>query len=264
MNVFFRIVLIFFVVFLASCSYISPHKLDVEQGNLIEQEQVDLLKLGLTKEQVLFLLGTPIVKDIFHENRWDYLYYLKKAEGGVEQHRLSVFFRKNKVIDFQGDTLPKQTEALPKQADTLPKQTEVLPKARKALNDAHKISHTKENENQQHLIEALRKRLLLWQKFWMEGNVEQYIAMYTKNYSPSDKNRQQWIENREKLVTSERNIQVAISNEKIQLINKQLAKIAFEQVYQSNHYQDKVRKQLYWKKINNEWYIHREVAEDIL
>jgi len=121
-----------------------------------------------------------------------------------------------------------------------------------------KESHTKENS--ENLIKSLTKRLFLWQKLWVKGNTQQYIAMYSDNYSPNDKSRQQWIKSRKKNVTAEKNIQVDILNEKIQLVTEQLAVITFDQYYQSTNYQDKVRKRLYWKKINGEWNIYREVV----
>ena len=75
----------------------SIHRLDVQQGNVIEQEQVDQLEIGITKDQVVFLMGTPLIIDIFRENRWDYVYSLK-TDKGIEQQRLTVHFQDEKVV----------------------------------------------------------------------------------------------------------------------------------------------------------------------
>lgn len=70
----------------------------LSQGNLLKQEDIEKLELGMTRGQVRFLLGTPMVDDPFHEERWDYLYYLRIGRGGP------VFTRWITVI-FEGDTV---------------------------------------------------------------------------------------------------------------------------------------------------------------
>ena len=82
---------------LASCStvprLINEYKIDVQQGNILNQEMVSRLRPGLTKDQVRFILGTPVLMDIFHANRWDYIYRLRKGNTGeVEMHKFTVFF----------------------------------------------------------------------------------------------------------------------------------------------------------------------------
>lgn len=84
------------LVLLAACSTtqlpISPHKIDVQQGNVVDQETVDKLKPGLTRSQVRFLLGTPLVVDPFRDNRWDYVYNYRTGGKLTAQKRLTVFF----------------------------------------------------------------------------------------------------------------------------------------------------------------------------
>jgi outer membrane protein assembly factor BamE len=84
-------------VLIAACSYkpsfINEYKIDIQQGNVLTQEMVAQLKPGQTREQVRFLLGTPMVADIFHQQRWDYLYRYKSGRTGeVEARNFSVFF----------------------------------------------------------------------------------------------------------------------------------------------------------------------------
>lgn len=84
-------------VLIAACSYkpsfINEYKIDVQQGNVLTQEMVAQLKPGQTREQVRFLLGTPMVADIFHQQRWDYVYrYQSGQTGKVESRNFSVFF----------------------------------------------------------------------------------------------------------------------------------------------------------------------------
>jgi outer membrane protein assembly factor BamE len=82
---------------IAACSYkpsfINEYKIDVQQGNVLTQDMVAQLKPGQTREQVRFLLGTPMVTDIFHQQRWDYVYrYQSGQTGQVESRRFAVFF----------------------------------------------------------------------------------------------------------------------------------------------------------------------------
>lgn len=82
---------------ITACSYkpsfINEYKIDIQQGNVLSQEMVSQLKPGQTKDQVRFLLGTPLVADIFHQQRWDYVYrYQSGQTGQVESRKFAVFF----------------------------------------------------------------------------------------------------------------------------------------------------------------------------
>jgi outer membrane protein assembly factor BamE len=88
----------------ASCVY----KLDIQQGNVLERDKVEQLKVGMTKRQVRFLLGTPLIIDTFNQDRWDYFYSLKDyspehREGTFRQERLTLFFENGQLgkIDNQ-------------------------------------------------------------------------------------------------------------------------------------------------------------------
>ena len=84
------------LVLLTACSTtqlpISPHKIDVQQGNVIDQDTLDKLKPGLTRSQVRFLLGTPLMVDPFRDNRWDYVYNYRSAGKLTAQTRVTLFF----------------------------------------------------------------------------------------------------------------------------------------------------------------------------
>ncbi len=82
---------------LAACSnvprIVTEYRIDVQQGNVLTQELVSQLKPGQTRDQVRFLLGTPLLTDVFHAQRWDYVYRLQEGRSGaVETRRFSVFF----------------------------------------------------------------------------------------------------------------------------------------------------------------------------
>lgn len=94
---------------LGACFSIPVHKLDIQQGNVVTQEMVDKLKPGMTRAQVRFVLGTPLVTDTFHRNRWDYFYSFKVgAEGVAETRRLTLLFQDDVLLSVQGDVAVKQ------------------------------------------------------------------------------------------------------------------------------------------------------------
>ena len=107
--------LIFFLtfVFLTACSVKSPidyfegkiYKLDVQQGNIITAEMLMGLKPGMTRAQVKYVLGTPLIQDSFHENRWDYIYKMIKDDRLIEERHVVVRFADDELVDVKGDII---------------------------------------------------------------------------------------------------------------------------------------------------------------
>jgi outer membrane protein assembly factor BamE len=89
-------------------SHLTPYRIDVRQGNMVTQEMVAQLKPGLTRDQVRFILGTPLVADMFHADRWDYVYRFQPGRGEVQQRRLIVYFEGNKLLRLDGDVIANQ------------------------------------------------------------------------------------------------------------------------------------------------------------
>ena len=98
----------------AGCSYmpsipfIGPHKIDVQQGNFITQDMIDKLKPGMSRNQVRFALGTPLIADPFHPDRWDYVYVLEKQGRVVEKRRIVVVFKGDELARIEGDVVPRE------------------------------------------------------------------------------------------------------------------------------------------------------------
>ena len=104
-----------------SACILKVHKLDIQQGNVVTQEMVDKLRPGMTRAQVRFVLGTPLVADSFHQDRWDYFYsYKKGAEGAVESRRVTLVFKDNILHSVQGDVAVKSPETAPTAAPDKP------------------------------------------------------------------------------------------------------------------------------------------------
>lgn len=89
----------------ALSSVITPYRLDIRQGNYVSQEMVTQLKPGMTRDQVRFVLGTPLVADIFHADRWDYVYRFQPGHGELQQRRLTVYFVDNTLSRVAGDVV---------------------------------------------------------------------------------------------------------------------------------------------------------------
>lgn len=97
---------------LASCAVEGGFKLpgvyriDIQQGSIITQDMVDKLKPGMDKNQVRFIMGTPVLEDPFHPNRWDYVYTLTKGGHQRRQRHLALFFKDNKLALVKGNVVP--------------------------------------------------------------------------------------------------------------------------------------------------------------
>jgi outer membrane protein assembly factor BamE len=87
-------------------SFMQPYRMDIQQGNFVTQEMVSQLKPGMSKEQVRYILGTPLLTDVFHAERWDYVYYLDRRGELRDQRRLAVHFQDGKLARVDGDVAP--------------------------------------------------------------------------------------------------------------------------------------------------------------
>ncbi len=95
-------------VALVGCSsygFPGVYKINVEQGNIVTLEMLDQLKPGMTRRQVRYILGTPLIEDPFHQDRWEYLYLIRNGESTIAETRLSVY--------FDGDSLSHFTSSVP-------------------------------------------------------------------------------------------------------------------------------------------------------
>ena len=107
-------------VFLAFATSACIYRLDVQQGNLVTQESVSKLKKGMNKAEVRQLLGTPLLMDPFHGNRWDY-YFSTEVRGKVaERNKFSVFFEADKLVSVTGDVRPATAAAVAAPATAAP------------------------------------------------------------------------------------------------------------------------------------------------
>lgn len=81
------------------------YRIDIQQGNVVEQDMLDQLEPGMDKNQVRFILGTPIIVDPFHQDRWEYIYTYSEGGKQREQRRITVFFENNRLQAVGGDVM---------------------------------------------------------------------------------------------------------------------------------------------------------------
>jgi outer membrane protein assembly factor BamE len=113
-----RLVLLSAVVAALLSSCLSVYKVEIQQGNSVTQEMIDKLKPGMTYSQVRFVLGTPLITDPFHQDRWDYYYYLRRqGEDIAEVQRLTVRFKNDALVAVEGDTQNKTDDTTTSDAD---------------------------------------------------------------------------------------------------------------------------------------------------
>ena len=112
-----RILSLASLLLLAGC-FLAPHKVDVQQGNYVDEEMVAKLKLNMTRDQVLFALGTPLLIDPFHPDRWDYVYLTGKAGDVARERGITLVFAENRLIRLEGDIVPGVAREDRAQADT--------------------------------------------------------------------------------------------------------------------------------------------------
>ncbi|MDO9090084.1 MAG: outer membrane protein assembly factor BamE [Burkholderiaceae bacterium] len=89
---------------------LAPYKIEVVQGNFISREQVQALKAGMSRQQVRDLMGTPLLASVFHADRWDYIFTLRRQGVAPQSRRLTVYFQGDVLTRFEGDDMPTEAE----------------------------------------------------------------------------------------------------------------------------------------------------------
>jgi outer membrane protein assembly factor BamE len=108
---------------LVSCSTImnyipGVYTIDIQQGNIIEQSMVDQLRPGMNKRQVLYIMGSPMLNNVFHKNRWEYLYSNQPSGEDRVQKQISLFFENDQITGIQGDFRPSTVPVIKTSSET--------------------------------------------------------------------------------------------------------------------------------------------------
>lgn len=84
------------------------HRIDIQQGNVLEQSAVNQLKPGMSRREVRYILGSPLITDTFNANRWDYLYRMQYGDGLLDTQHLSLYFQDDRLVKIQGSLKPEE------------------------------------------------------------------------------------------------------------------------------------------------------------
>lgn len=150
-----RIFLLVLSLLLTACSSslpsIKPYKMPIQQGNLVTSKMMMQLKPGMTKTQVRFVMGTPLITDSFHKDQWDYFYQMEKDGAIIEKRRVILIFEKDLLAKVKGDVVP-------------------APVAADNANDMRReVVPVKNNESNQAPVQK-EKSMLDRLKFWEEDD----------------------------------------------------------------------------------------------
>jgi outer membrane protein assembly factor BamE len=95
------------------CSnYIPAYKIDVQQGNILTNEDIDQIRIGMDKEKIQYILGSPTITDPFHANRWDYAYTFKPGYGKLEKKNISLYFERDILVKTSGSLEPDTSRSV--------------------------------------------------------------------------------------------------------------------------------------------------------
>jgi len=104
MNINLKVItLLLSVLLLSSCSIPRIFQVVVSQGNLVDQEMLDKLEIGMTESQVKFVMGTPLISDTFYPNRWDYFTSVTQGENTYTNQKITLYFKDNKLVSWKGE-----------------------------------------------------------------------------------------------------------------------------------------------------------------
>lgn len=120
-----------------------PYRADVQQGNWITAEQVARLERGMTRDQVRFVLGTPVLQDVFRNNRWDYTYYNKPGYGEAEERQFTVWFEGDVLVRWAGDQQPDRQPFQASDTGKITKSSNTTTADENAQRESNVTQHSK-------------------------------------------------------------------------------------------------------------------------
>ena len=272
-------------VLLASCSGISrvpsfvPHKMDIRQGNMVTPEMRSKIKVGQSRAQVSAILGTPLISDALHANRWDYVYRFEQDRKLIQQKNMTVFFDGDVLTRIDDGNMPPQpvtasaVEAVP---PVMPDVTEPAPVEQvvstpEAAPDTDAtnvvpldavpptIEQAAVDAVQEPAVDAVKA----WAAAWSARDVEKYLSSYAPEFKPAKGlSRHAWEVQRRKIIAKANAIKVELSDIKGTMQDESHASVSFMQSYRADNYADRTHKMLELERIGDAWLIVAEQATE--
>ena len=264
-----KIILLSLILLSPVLSSCAPYKTDIRQGNFVTADMRDKLKLGMSRQQVRYVLGTPLVSDAFHGNRWDYVYRLEHGRKVVDKQRLTIYFEGDKLVRIDDDSKPvdavpvsvaPETAAAP--AIVVPMTATVpaivapevaVPAAAPAVAEAPQPQTTKADPSAD-----VWQTVHDWAAAWSAKDVRKYLAFYAPGFKSDGMSREDWEKQRANRISKPKVAKVELSNLAVSVLDDSHATATFTQTYRSDRYHDVTRKTMQLEKIGDAWLIVSE------
>ena len=102
MNIKIKLSILIISLLLSNCSIPRIFQVVISQGNLVDQEMLDKLEIGMTESQVKFVMGTPLISDTFYPDRWDYFTSVTQGDNTYTNQKITLYFEDNKLVSWEG------------------------------------------------------------------------------------------------------------------------------------------------------------------
>jgi outer membrane protein assembly factor BamE len=290
----------------AGCSggYVASHRIDVQQGNALDQENVSRLKPGLNRSQVRFLLGTPLLVDPFRTDRWDYVYLYYKAGKLTEQKRITLFFDGDTLARIEGEmpdaaaqvpaTEPAAQQPMsvdpgvapaPAAPETsvvpplpspqgVPAYVDPRPAPDPSLGTERGAMSVQPDETPS-LAGAgfapdgrdagVLKAVGEWATAWSRRDKDAYFSAYDERFIPENRlSRADWENRKRRSLDAAKDIELGIDAPRVSHAEEGTVTVTFNQAYRSGRYRDEVVKQLQMVEQDGRWLIVEEKVVSVL
>jgi outer membrane protein assembly factor BamE len=288
---------------IAGCSSVNigPHRIDVQQGNALDQESIARLKPGLNRSQVRFLLGTPLVVDPFRTDRWDYVYLYYKAGKLAEQKRITLIFEGDTLARIDGDLptaeavvspaskaetpapVPSAAQASAPQTSVvsplsssqkLPTQVDPRPAGELSLQADTDVAKIQSDAMPVFPVTgsatavgdaAVLESLNEWAEAWARRDATAHFSAYDDSFVPQGGGtRANWEKRKRQVIGAAKSIEIKVESPSVERDEEGTAVVTFNQHYRSDSYSDAVVKQLRMVERDGRWLIVEEKVLSIL
>lgn len=237
-------------------SHLRPYKMDIRQGNFVTPEMRDKLKLGMTKQQVRYVMGTPLLSDAFHGNRWDYAYSLAKHGEVVEKQAMTLYFEGDSLARIDDSMMPAAVPA------AVIEQPESAVTAASAVADVPVVAIPVPVQPVVDAEATVKASLQAWAAAWSARDSKQYLAAYSPSFHPAGMSHAAWQKQRTQRLKKSGSIAVVLSDVLVKAQDDTHATVTFMQDYRSGAHHDSARKTLQLEKIGDAWLIVSEQIEN--
>lgn len=235
------------VLLMSGCvSHLRPYKMDIRQGNYISPEMREKLKLGMSKQQVRYVMGTPLLVDAFHGDRWDYRYSLAEHGAVVQKQGMTLYFEGDNLTRIDDAAMPPLPVA--PVAEAVPQPVAEAPVAASLATPVVAADA------------QIQASLAAWAAAWSARDSKTYLAAYAPSFKPEGMSRSAWQKQRQQRIAKAKSIAVTLSEVAVQMQDDSHASVSCIQDYRADQYHNVTHKHIQLEKAGDTWLI---VAETI-